>query len=1318
MAKYLIILLIFLVQCGFVKAEDVDHKAEINLNITQTDTPDPIKPDNELSYTLTIKNIGTNSVAFVQVEDTLPAGVEFISATGTDWKCSENNAQIICDFQKGFLKAGDTTPDIVIKVKVPSDAKNTLINTASLSSTGKETDSSDNTSTEETEIAIDKEINLKITQTDTPDPVKPDNELTYTLNIENIGKEDASLIQVEDTLPKDVEFISATGSNCSEKDNKVVCDFQSLKAGETAQEIIIKVKVSSNANKTLTNTVTVTASEKETDDSDNTSTEETNISTETEVNLKITQIDTPDPVKPDEELTYTLSIENIGKENASLIQVEDTLPNNVEFISATGSNCSEKDNKVVCDFQSLKAGETAPEIIIKVKVSSNANNTLTNTVTVTADGKETDDSDNTATEETKIEIISFKLKTDVSPDKSGTIEPDQTTFTADEQVNIIATPSECYEFSHWEGACQDSQVTECNLTMNSDKETIAHFKTKTVKLNTTAENGQIDIQPPQAEYSCDDKVTLTPIPDENYQFLVWSGDISGKQNPLNLVLKQPEIDITAIFEKFSDLEIKPVNVHAVAKQNIKFTASGGSGYFFWTATSGNIQPSDDGKTAIYTVPEEAGSFYVWLSDGSSFAWALVNNDLAEKPIIFIRIIPNNLTLSKGDQQTITVRGYQTDGNSKNLITDVDFSIENPDIIEINSNNNQIFAKATGTSKVIAKYQDITAESTIEVVHDDPILQVKPNILSLEEGSSKTINIFLVNQSGVKTIINNATLIIDDSNIASIEKYTITGTNKGVASLKITVKDKSLSIPIIVRSNPKLEITPHRASIVVNETTIFKVTGGKPPYQIQTNTGSLQQQSKNSYIFTSKVSGTAVLNVIDNAQNKAQATINIVSPLSVTPEKVVLTSNEAVSLRANGGDGNYTWIMSQGKLNTQNGDTVNYNAPAKTGLYVVTVIDGLGNNKEVLVSVGEKLLLSQQQLFLKPEEKTKLRVVGGIPPYTLNISTGTANLQQNGIINYTAPKQAGAHTLSVIDAQDNQVTTEITVALDLLITPKSGRLDAREKLTLHAIGGFGKKRWVVSKGKLDKTEGETVIWTTPNNFGPAFIHVIDSKGHKATASLEVSSSGFAITPSIRHVYPEDSTNFTSIGGAAPYKWTVESGDYVKLKDDSITYTAPKVRGSYQITVQDNSGKTAQAQINVYSTRLFASPKTLYINCNDEPLPISIGGGTGSYTITANLGKIADNQLKLEEKNIVMTTYKAPLNYEGYDTINILDSAGNLANIEVEITKNSDIISFYAGQDGIINQQEMQQAIDDFFDGQVCLDRITLFQIIEKFLSTER
>ncbi len=1296
MAKYLI-LVVFLLQSAFIKAaDDVDLKADVNIKITQTDSPDPIKPDNELTYTLTIENIGDNNAGFILVEETLPAGVEFISADGTDWKCKNQTAKIKCDFQKGFLKPGDITSDIVIKVKAPSNAKDTLTNTATVSSTGKETDSSDNTSTEETKIATEAEVNLKITQTDSPDPIEQGKELTYTLSIENIGKEDANVIKVEDTLPKDVEFISATG--CSEKDNKVVCDIQSLKAGETASDIVIKVKVSSKAKNTLTNIATVTASEKETDDSDNTSTEETKIATKAEVNLKITQTDSPDPIEQGKELTYTLSIENIGKEDANVIKVEDTLPKDVEFISATG--CSEKGNKVICDIQSLKAGETTPEIIIKVKVSLKAKNSLTNKVTVSADGKEID----TATEETKVQIRAFELKTSVSPKNSGEIK-------IEGKVNLIATPkSECYEFSHWEGACKDSKTKECNLTLDSDKETIAHFKTKTVILNTTAENGQIDIQPQQAEYRCDDKITLTPIPDENYHFLVWNGDISGKQNPLSLVLKQPKIDISAIFEKFSDLKIKPTSVQAVAKQDIRFTASGGSGNFFWATTRGNIKLSDDDKTAIYTVPEKAGSFYIWLTDGTVFTWALVNSDSAEKAITFIRILPNHLNLFVGDKQTISVKGYQTDNKSQNLITNVDFSIENPDIIEINPNNGQIFAKAIGTTKIIAKYQYFTAESTIQVQAQTSILQVEPNILSLEQASSKTINIYLVNQSGVKTIINDASLTIDDPNIASIDKYRITGINKGVSSLKITVENQSLSIPIIVRSNPKLEITPHRASVVVNETIGFKITGGKPPYQIQTNRGDLQQRSKNSYIFQSKVSGTAVLNVIDNAQNQAEATINIVSPLSVTPEKVVITSNEAVSLRAYGGDGNYTWNMNQGKLDRQDGDTVNYNAPAKTGLYTVTVIDGLGNNKEVLVSVGEKLLLSQQQLFLKPEETTKLRVLGGIPPYSLNVSAGKANLE-NGLINYTAPKVAGTHTLSIIDAQENQVSAEITVALDLLITPKSGRLDAEDKLTLHASGGFGNKRWVASKGKLNNTKGKTVTWTAPDNFGPAFIHVFDYKGDKATAVLEVSAGGFVITPSMRHVYPEDSTSLTSIGGAAPYNWIVDSGDYVK-KDDNITYTAPKVRGSYQVKVQDNSGKTAQAQINVYSTRLFASPKTLYINRN-ETQPISIGGGTGSYTITANLGKIADNQLKLEEKNIIKTSYTAPLNYEGHDTISILDSAGNLANIEVEIAKKTDIISIYAGPDGIIDDTEMQKAIDDFFDGQVWLDRIILFEITEKY-----
>ncbi|HEC83761.1 MAG: hypothetical protein DRR08_18725 [Candidatus Parabeggiatoa sp. nov. 2] len=79
----------------------------------------------------------------------------------------------------------------------------------------------------------------------------------------------------------------------------------------------------------------------------------------------------------------------------------------------------------------------------------------------------------------------------------------------------------------------------------------------------------------------------------------------------------------------------------------------------------------------------------------------------------------------------------------------------------------------------------------------------------------------------------------------------------------------------------------------------------------------------------------------------------------------------------------------------------------------------------------------------------------------------------------------------------------------------------------------------------------------------------------------------------------------------------------VEEETIHDHGPLVKGDYWIKVQDVTGNTAQAQVNVYSTKLFASPKTLCVH-HGETLKIAIGGGTKSYELSANLGKLADRK----------------------------------------------------------------------------------------------
>jgi uncharacterized repeat protein (TIGR01451 family) len=73
---------------------------------------------------------------------------------------------------------------------------------------------------------------LRITKTDSPDPVNVGSTLTYTIQVKNLGPDAATGVTVTDQLPKGVDFASATATSgqCTRKGKKVTCDLGGLGA--------------------------------------------------------------------------------------------------------------------------------------------------------------------------------------------------------------------------------------------------------------------------------------------------------------------------------------------------------------------------------------------------------------------------------------------------------------------------------------------------------------------------------------------------------------------------------------------------------------------------------------------------------------------------------------------------------------------------------------------------------------------------------------------------------------------------------------------------------------------------------------------------------------------------------------------------------------------------------------------------------------------------------------------------------------------------------------------------------------------------------
>jgi uncharacterized repeat protein (TIGR01451 family) len=112
------------------------------------------------------------------------------------------------------------------------------------------------------------------------------------------------------------------------------------------------------------------------------------------VELGISNIDSPDPLLANAELSYLLTISNYSLIDVSGVVVTDTLPGSVQFVRANPpQGCSHIASNVVCSLNTIAANSTASVTIV---VNPTVDGVITNTATVGSPGYELDLISNTS----------------------------------------------------------------------------------------------------------------------------------------------------------------------------------------------------------------------------------------------------------------------------------------------------------------------------------------------------------------------------------------------------------------------------------------------------------------------------------------------------------------------------------------------------------------------------------------------------------------------------------------------------------------------------------------------------------------------------------------------------------------------------------------------------------------------------------------------------------------------------------------------------------------------------------------------------------
>ena len=144
----------------FSFCEQVDATAgTANIGITKSDSPDPVTVGSPLTYLMSVSNSGPDAGSNVTVTDTLPAGVTFVSASASIGSCG-GTTTVTCVL--GTVANG---ANVSVSIVVTPTAAGLLSNTATITASGTDPDTSNNSSTSTTTVIAAGPATFVVTNT-------------------------------------------------------------------------------------------------------------------------------------------------------------------------------------------------------------------------------------------------------------------------------------------------------------------------------------------------------------------------------------------------------------------------------------------------------------------------------------------------------------------------------------------------------------------------------------------------------------------------------------------------------------------------------------------------------------------------------------------------------------------------------------------------------------------------------------------------------------------------------------------------------------------------------------------------------------------------------------------------------------------------------------------------------------------------------------------------------------------------------------------------------------------------------------------------
>lgn len=309
---------------------------------------------------------------------------------------------------------------------------------------------------------------LSLTKTVSPGPYIAGTNLTYTLTVTNGGPSAAVNVRLSDQLPAGLSIVSVTsaGNTCNPGAPGVtptVCALNGLAVGASEiTTIVALINPAVPAGTILSNNASVSSDTADLNNANNFGT--TNSTVSASADLRIVKSDVPDPVVAGADLSYVMTITNLGPSWARDVVMSDTLPTQVTFVSATIAGgagvcvpLAGAPTVVQCTLGDLANGATR-DITIQTKVAASVPNgsLIDNSATVASTTPDPVVGNNTGASQTTV-----NTRADIWIDKTG--------------VQITGNPSRTIRYTlavYNKPGCESDDPLSCGTGGPSDAQNV------------------------------------------------------------------------------------------------------------------------------------------------------------------------------------------------------------------------------------------------------------------------------------------------------------------------------------------------------------------------------------------------------------------------------------------------------------------------------------------------------------------------------------------------------------------------------------------------------------------------------------------------------------------------------------------------------------------------------------------------------------------------------------------------------------------------------------------------------------------------------